>query len=165
MNPRYILPLLIGSLCLSTQALALIDSNSNGVCDIWEQRYKASDLVDTPENRTTDTDGDSQSNYAESLAGTDPRDKASVHKINIFLQSGTSVLLSSSSQAGKTYQVYSSTNLSQWTPEGIATLADGQEIYSILDNQDGDAMFYHIVATETDTDGDEIGRASCRERV
>ncbi|NWK57610.1 DUF1800 family protein [Verrucomicrobiaceae bacterium N1E253] len=143
-------------LALASAADALIDLNSNGICDIWEHRYQASSLVDTPENRASDSDGDGQSNQDESMAGTDPRDPESVHQISDLLQSGSNILITSPTQAGKTYQIYSSTNLLEWTPQGSATLADGERLDTILNNQDDEHTFYRMVAIDTDTDLDGI---------
>lgn len=156
MNTRSTLLLVFLTPLLTETSVALVDRNVNGVCDIWEHRYQASGLVDTPESRASDTDGDGQSNLDESLAGTDPRDPTSVHKINTLIRYNNDILLSTPSQAGKTYQVYSSADLKQWTPVGTSTLSDGQEIYSILNNQTDDNLFYRVIATDTDTDGDNI---------
>src|SRR5882762_2132485 len=46
------------------------DVNSNGIPDAWEVKYFGS--VSPTRTRTTDTDGDGMSDYAEFAAGTDP---------------------------------------------------------------------------------------------
>ena len=53
-----------------------IDLNGNGMSDIWELVYGASDL-----DPNGDADGDGASNLLESIAGTNPFDPNSVPKI------------------------------------------------------------------------------------
>lgn len=141
---------------LTTQTFALVDHNTNGICDIWEHRYRASDLVSDATSRATDTDGDGQSNEDESHAGTDPRDPSSVHSLQSISRSGSTIEITHPTQPGKTYRIFSSHNLSDWTPIGNTTLADGQDINTLLSGQTDTSRFYKIEAEDTDTDGDGI---------
>jgi len=137
-------------------ASALVDLNGNGVCDIWEQRYQATDLVTNATAQAADADGDGQSNYSESLAGTDPRDPTSVHRVQSIFHSGTNIEITNPTEAGKTYRLFSSPDLTTWTPEGNATLADGQPLNSLLNGQSDTSRFYRVEATDADTDNDGI---------
>jgi hypothetical protein len=58
-----------------------------------------------------DPDGDGMSNAQEQSAGTDPRDAASVLRLNINLLSDSSVRLSWSAVVGNRYQLEVATNL------------------------------------------------------
>ena len=52
---------------------AQVDGNTNGLSDVWEPAYGAVGL-----GAAGDADGDGQSNYQESVAGTDPHAAQSV---------------------------------------------------------------------------------------
>src|ERR1700759_2010947 len=57
----------------------MIDLNSNGMSDVWEWVYNATNV---PPN--LDSDGDGVSNFNESQAGTSPFNPDSVPKISLF---------------------------------------------------------------------------------
>ena len=54
----------------------MIDLNTNGMSDVWEQLYGASGL-----SPNGDADGDGYSNLKEALAGSNPFDANSIPKI------------------------------------------------------------------------------------
>ena len=56
-------------------AYAIVDLNGNGMSDVWEQFFGAQGV-----SPSTDSDGDGQTNLAESAAGTNPFDASSVLK-------------------------------------------------------------------------------------
>lgn len=79
---RFLLPALIAA--LTTQAKAQIDTNSNGLSDLWEKAFNDGQLF-SPANPdhppTADPDGDGWTNLQEAAAGTDPFDAKSPHGI------------------------------------------------------------------------------------
>ncbi|MEO0509962.1 MAG: DUF1800 family protein [Verrucomicrobiota bacterium] len=60
------------SIIAGTAPALAIDNNSNGLSDIWEQRFDAGSLT-----QLGDEDGDGYNNVEECIAGTDPFDSAS----------------------------------------------------------------------------------------
>ncbi len=75
------------------------DANGDGLPDAWESKYNVT-------NPTADDDGDGQSNYAEYIAGTNPRDATSVLRIiNTACNSEGQVTLTWSSVGGTQYRI------------------------------------------------------------
>ncbi|WAC21178.1 DUF1800 family protein [Luteolibacter sp. SL250] len=131
-------------------ALAL-DLDANGLGDVWEARYHATGLA-----ASDDTDGDGQSNAAESAAGTDPRDASSRHTVTITMD-GTAISLTALTQPGKKYQVVSGPSpAGPWDPVGephIATSAGSHVFTPAAGDTQG---FYRVVASDTDSDNDGV---------
>ena len=66
--------LLVSCLWLLSSAIApaIIDSNDNGMSDLWEQHFNNEELFPESFDPTADPDGDGWSNLQEATAGTDP---------------------------------------------------------------------------------------------
>ena len=79
-----------------------IDLNGNGMSDIWELIYGASNL-----DPNGDADGDGASNLLESIAGTNPFDSNSVPKIVSMVYTTTNFSVSMPSALGKQYELQS----------------------------------------------------------
>src|SRR5476651_1114283 len=92
----------------------MVDLNGNGMSDIWEWFYSATNL-----DPNADSDGDGVSNWQEAMAGTDPFDSNSVPKISLLAMSGTNGNISMPAQLGKLYQLQSITDLgsTNWLTE------------------------------------------------
>jgi hypothetical protein len=126
------------------------DIDGDGMTDRWEDRngFDKTDPTDAGE----DADGDNSTNYEEFVAGTDPRDPASVFAItNIERHESSSMTVSITwnSVEGKYYAVYysddeygssmdwtvaedmiiaSGTGENTWTDNGTMTTPDPQEV-------------------------------------
>ena len=135
-----------------------VDLNNNGVSDIWEHKYKASSLVADAASKAADQDGDGQSNFAESEAGTDPWDRSSVHRVGTIQRTNNDVAIDLPAQKGKVYQIYNSDTLlsDSWEMLGEPIIATEQEISTLIANQDDDTMFYRIEVSDIDSDDDGI---------
>ena len=109
-----------GGTCLLSTLIApwagALDLDQDGLSDIWQQNYGAEDLL--PED---DTDGDGQSNLAESQAGTDPFDAQDFLHFNSF-QVGAAqkdLFFSFPTKAGKNYQISAAEDLLIFQPIGL----------------------------------------------
>ena len=90
------------------------DVNSNGISDLFEQYYFGT--VSTNRTKSTDTDKDGMSDYAEFIAGTDPTNPDSNLRFVKESRAGGVVTFQWSAVPGRIYQVQSSSNLTAWTP-------------------------------------------------
>ena len=95
----------VAALGWASTANAAVDLNGNGISDLWEHKYNAAALVADATKKAADDDKDGQSNEAEAIAGTNPRDPLSVHTISNIQKSGTDVTLFCPTEKGKRYQV------------------------------------------------------------
>ncbi|MGJ8675914.1 MAG: DUF1800 family protein [Akkermansiaceae bacterium] len=114
--------LTLACIFLSNHAPAA-DDNANGLSDVWEQRYKASSLVSSH-----DDDGDSYSNFQESIAGTDPLDNSDKpNMLNTFFQNEDDEFqLSFKTLSGKYYHIFESENLGEFNQIGNGWWGDGE---------------------------------------
>ena len=96
-----------------TGVYTLIDSNSNGISDEWENQYFGGDVSQPTQ---TDSDGDGMTDYSEFVAGTDPLNPPPAVDLDLApLQSGIS-RLEWRAVPGKQYRIQYSTNLTEWKP-------------------------------------------------
>ncbi len=121
-------------------AKAILDANSNGMSDVWEQVYSAEDL-----EPTGDEDQDYRSNLEESIDGTDPFDRNSVIQFvgNEFISSG--VFVSWQSRSNVRYQVESSSTMQtdDWHPLGDIVIGNG-DVMSVIYGNDSNSQFFQI---------------------
>src|SRR6185503_18120883 len=86
----------------ATRLSATLDSNTNGMSDVWEQLHGAVGI-----DPHLDSDGDGFPNVLEALAGTDPFDPASYPKISGLAMFGTNFVMNMPAAPGKLYQLQS----------------------------------------------------------
>ncbi len=92
----------------------MTDANNNGISDAWETQYFGS--VSPNRTQATDSDGDGACDYAEFLAGTDPRVSNSVFAVSRLLPLGNgTVRLEWVSAKNRAYRVEASRDLRTWT--------------------------------------------------
>src|SRR6185437_4821628 len=89
-------------LMAATRVSAILDVNSNGVSDVWEQQHNAVGI-----DPNLDSDGDGFSNGLEALAGTDPFNASSYPRISNVAISGTNFVMNMPAAPGKRYQLQS----------------------------------------------------------
>ena len=146
---KFLLPSL--TLTLGVAPAFALDLDANGMGDVWEARYHAADLL-----ATDDTDGDGQTNAAESVAGTDPRDATSRHTVTIEMN-GTAISLTTQTQPGKKYQVVSGPMPNgPWTPVGDAHIATAAGTHVFTPAPEGSLAFYRVTVSDTDSDNDGV---------
>jgi len=137
----------------------MIDQNGNGMSDVWEWVYFATNV---PPN--ADPDGDGVSNVNEAQAGTNPFNSNSVPQISGFAFTATNGTVTLPSQFGKVYQLQSVTNLggASWLTETSAVVrpatlplsAPGAGTNLTFLSAAGPAMkFYRVLIADTNSDG------------
>lgn len=136
-----------------------LDLNVNGVSDVWEYRYNASELVFNEITKNQDYDKDGVSNFDESLAGTDPFDPLSAIELEIINDEVHGLMLCMPTQSGKRYSIFGSNDLSavNWPPEGAPVEGDGSTMdLPITSNLE--SYFYQIGVDDFDIDNDLVTR-------
>lgn len=169
-------------LLLSSNAPAVIDFNTNGVSDLWEEDYNDANLF-TNFDLQADPDGDGWSNAREAAAGTNPFDgnpptgfiRPEIEHIPAVyqtpeeeggeptLESPEALRIRWPTLAGKTYALFFSVDLSPqtWLPYGGTRIGSGSILGADipLTQPDGSipqAMFLRVAIGDTDTDGDGL---------
>ncbi len=140
-----------GLFLLSSLPLGAVDTDGDGMCDVWEARYHAGALLPGD-----DTDGDGFTNAAEATTGTDPFDAQSRHQANSGELTPTHLGIVVPSKVGKTYQLSVSADLgASFSPIGSPMAGTGGDI--TLDGpRAGDRRFFRVEVTDNDSDGDGI---------
>ncbi len=120
---------------------AVADADRDGLPDAWESQYaKTATAIEAG----SDDDGDGLSNWAEYVAGTDPKDKDSGLWTAPSIENG-SIVLRWPSQAGRRYIVERGTSMST----GFAPLEQGIEatppVNEFVDPVDGPGPFFYRV--------------------
>jgi hypothetical protein len=174
---------LLGS--LSSQAI--VDSNDNGLSDLWEKAHNGGSLFPSNFDPQADPDGDGWSNAQEAAAGTDPSDanpptgylqpEITCYPAIYHTDPGTSltetqspatVTLNWPTLPGKQYTLLYSTDLApgNWSPLDEPRIGTGWDMGNgiTLTQQDGsiaDRIFWRVAVSDPvpaiDSDGDGLG--------
>ena len=99
------------------------DGNLDGLPDDWQTRHWGSNPAAWP-GTNVDSDNDGATNGQEFLAGTDPRDAASVLRLSMQ-NSPQGMRLYWNSRPGSIYQVQSSSDFTTWQNVGRARFSPG----------------------------------------
>jgi uncharacterized protein (DUF1800 family) len=146
--------LLTGLLALAGSRVqaAMIDLNTNGASDIWEQIFSATALPPS-----ADSDADGFSNVQEALAGTSPVNAASFPKIasSAFAPAAFSVTVPS--ELGKFYELQSINTLesTNWFAETNTIVRAGTNL--TLTAPPGTVQkYFRVAVSDLDSDGDGV---------
>ncbi|MEO8614909.1 MAG: hypothetical protein ABI600_07210, partial [Luteolibacter sp.] len=179
---RFFLAALGLLLLLVSSALALVDTNDNGMSDVWERHFNSGGLFPDTFLPQDDPDGDGWSNATEAVAGTNPfeanvsdgylrPDLAHIPAVYGTPPGGgapvivtpEAITLTWPTIHGKKYALLYSANLGvgSWQPLGNPFIGNGSVTqYSIpLTQPDGstpDKLFWRVSVTDTDSDGNGV---------
>ena len=102
----------------------MTDANNNGMSDAWEQANFG--VVSPTRTKSSDTDGDGYTDYAEFVAGTNPGQPNSTLRLDTPVSlTGGGVRLEWPAVPGRAYLVEGSSNGTTWTPVSGWILATG----------------------------------------
>ncbi|QTN32977.1 hypothetical protein HZ994_11800 [Akkermansiaceae bacterium] len=136
--------------CLLSDAQA-IDTNGDGMCDVWEASYHAGALLPGD-----DTDGDGFTNLMESTSGTDPFDAMSHPRASVgnLLPGNAEIVVPS--LPGKRYRLFTATSLGgEWMPSGEARTGDGGNMV-FTEPRGEDSLFFRVSVSDADSDADGV---------
>jgi arylsulfatase A len=93
------------------------DNDADGMSNRFENDHGLD--RDSPKDAALDSDGDGADNLSESIADTDPNDPGSIFRIVNLTDAPATLSVTWPSVVGRTYEVFWSTDLSEWNSESI----------------------------------------------
>ncbi len=137
---------------LTALAHAVVDRNVDGMGDVWQLKYPGLAIA-----ATTDTDGDGQSNAAESAAGTNPYEANDIIRVSSIVRNGNDVTLQWPSILGKRYQVECNADLASNNWQDIGSIYAGSDnaltaMLTITNHH----QFFRVRVFDIDTDNDGV---------
>lgn len=144
---------------------AILDTNNNGLSDLWEKQHNNGNLFPNTFLATNDEDQDGWTNAKEATAGTDPfnpnpPDGIVTVTITPSLTAGA-FTLTWPTVIGKNYQLKVSTDLVTWTNLGDP-ITSSQNTHAIgintaqPDNSIASKVFWQVTVSDRDADGDGL---------
>lgn len=137
----------LGSGLLSIARINRPDTDGDGISDDWETEWFGGLSVC---GIGTDEDRDGQSDAAEAVADTDPKDPASFLRIVAMERNANGELLVSmefTSRMGRLYRIDVSEDLAEWTDAGLGTFTpDGDLTVRKVGIPEGDTLYFRVAA-------------------
>jgi hypothetical protein len=148
---------LVPALILTSGALRaqVLDSNGNGISDVWELRYSMQDC-----DPTADPDGDAVPNWQEAVAGTDPHDPDSVPRISSIVARANGVEVTMQGALGKKYELQASevwcgAGGRNWLTE-TSFVARATTLVTLHGPAYLPTRFFRVMISDVDSDGDGL---------
>ncbi len=187
-SKRSFLPILSGFLILISGVStthAIIDTNDNGLSDLWEKTFNNGALFTSGITAQQDSDSDGWTNEKEAAAGTNPfianppegiiqpqTERIPATYLGVDSNGDPAILTPETqtvtwpTRVGKKYTLQFSPNLQSgtWLDVGAPILGEGTDITiaNVLTQPDGtvpEKLFWRVVATDVDTDNDGLTNA------
>ena len=185
MRRIFVIGTLFSALCL-LPASAILDTNSNGISDLWERAYNGGELfpsTDFPYGPQDDPDGDGWTNEQEAAAGTNPFDPnppdgiirpdivhipavwidTNFDEIPDTIDTPEAITVTWPQIPGKSYTLLFSPDLVDWLPVGEAFIgSETEQVYNFplsqIEGQDPppDKQFWRVKVEDVDSDGDGL---------
>jgi len=165
----------LGSLLLTLPVPAIIDTNSDGISDLWERQFNGDQLFDPPIDPAANPDSDGWTNAQEAAAGTNPFDanppsgfiRPDIINIpavwgdpdeygNPVLITPETIRVNWQTIPGKQYTLLFSPDLSVWLPVGSAYVANGTITEYYFPLTEPTSNFWRVKIDDVDTDGDGV---------
>lgn len=128
--------------------IVLGDTDHDGIPDDWESGYGLSPTNNSDAN--IDSDGDTMSNRAEYIAGTDPTDSTSYLKFEQMTGIGGSGRVSFVAQANRTYTVqYKDELAGEWVTLADVVARSTNHLETVVDPGPLTNRFYRLVTPQT----------------
>ncbi len=163
-------------LCATLPAFAFVDSNNNGLSDLWERTYNNGQLFGSSFDPQSDADGDGWTNAQEAAAGTNPLDPNPPEGIvrpqltNIPAvwsepdENGDSVIVTPASMfmewqtiPGKQYSLLYSADLIEWLAVPNETFIGSGSIWGYgIELSTDDKLFWRVKIEDVDSDAEEL---------
>ena len=160
----------------SPPGFAILDTNNNGMSDVWERLYNNGELFPSTFNPLDDDDSDGWTNAEEAVAGTNPESSLSpegmvrpeiviLHDVFLDLDNNGIEFYPEVATitwpiiAGKFYTLLYSPDMTEdsWIPLQQATAtSDGARTGYFPVNSPGDKMFWSVSIEDFDSDGDGL---------
>ncbi len=164
-SPGPLRPFLVSLAFGVAPAFGIVDTNNNGLSDLWEKQFNWGSLFPASFQAGDDTDGDGWTNAQEAEAGTNPKNIKPPYGIvrpAITFSPGNWPRISWPRVTGKHYQVEKWTSASdQWTLCSETIQISGNtcfsEIAPALDGQGRQMpMFLRVIIQDQDGDNDTL---------
>ena len=165
-------------------SFAILDTNNNGMSDVWERIYNHGNLFPTDQDHESifgpgaDPDGDGWSNLEESIAGTDPFNpnppdglvRLSIIHIPEFRSdvdgdgipdpiTPEALVFTWPTIPGKLYTLCHSPDLApgNWSPVEQPFIGNGSDMeftFTLNENENGDKWFWRVMIEDVDSNND-----------
>ena len=167
----------LGVLFIVPAAFAIVDTNNNGMSDLWEKQYNLGDLFPGIFDPQADPDADGWTSAQEAAAGTDPLEPNPpdgiiqpeiVHVPAVFgAPNGNGIPAVISPEAftvtwptlvGKRYTLLFSPDLTEgsWIAVGVPFIGNGNDPTYGFEVNESDKRFWRVKAEDADTDDDGL---------
>jgi len=159
---------LLSALC-AFPAFAILDTNNNGLSDLWERAYNGGDLfpIDVfPYRPGDDSDGDGWTNEQEAAADTNPFDPNPpdglirpdiVHIPEVLGETPEAVTITWPTIVGKQYTLLYSPDLVEWLPVPDETFIGNGSVVSYNYTLDENTkLFWRVKIEDVDADSDGL---------